>query len=110
MPLGVLFGVGDDDLLSKCPDAEWSEAGRQVRVSERAGLKSHRLERAVEHVDRAVVKVRGEKLRMLPVTADGQSLVNGLAGGVVDLQYRMGRIDAGVPGGDRPVLGRENEG
>src|SRR5579862_4379297 len=78
--LRVLLRVGHEDVVRDRLDAERREALRQLRIGERAGCERHRLERLVEHVDMAVVKVG----RVEPVSGCREPLVHGPLARAVD--------------------------
>jgi hypothetical protein len=104
--LRVLQRVGHVKLAVDGRDAEGGVTGRQARVPE-TGVRADGLKFRIEDVDRAGVKVSGEQERARLVEADGESLVHGAAGRVVDGDHGCGGIDRGVPPGYRAVLSSE---
>src|SRR2546427_13091842 len=102
----VLERVGDVDGAPQVPDAERRVARRQRGVAEPG---RHWMEAGVEHVHRGRAEVGGVETVSGCGTGDGEPLVHGAAGRVVDGDDRVRDRYGRVPAQDRAMLGDENE-
>jgi hypothetical protein len=112
MLLRVLPGVGNEKSPTDILYAERRETGRKIRIRERAGQNDGG-EVLVEHIDRTCSKICRKEEVAGRIGADRQPFIDGSGGrsrdaGPVYLQLCVS-APAGIPGGDRAILGRENE-
>src|SRR5947209_5289007 len=80
---------------------------RKIVISEGANQVKIR----VEHLDLTKAEIRGIEERAIFVAANSQPFINCTRtyGRAVHGQDCIGRVDCGVPAGDRAIFGRENE-
>jgi hypothetical protein len=116
----VLLRIGDEKVAIDVRDAKRRVAGRDVRVGE-AAVRRRGREQAVrtaarpEYIDPTRAEVRRKQESSFRVHTKDQSLVDGPAGDgwrgrVIDRDHGVGRrIQPTGPGGNRAVLGREDE-
>src|SRR6266849_1510431 len=117
--LRVLLGIGHEEIAVEVLDAERREARGDHRIGEAAvgrgaGEGAAGGVGAVD-LDRAGAEIGREQEHAMHIDAGGEALVDGAVGGVgdgriVDGDDRVaGRGEAAGPGGDRAVLGGEDE-
>src|SRR5262249_61256092 len=111
--VGILLGIRHKELTADILNAERGKSGRDVRIGETAGECS-RGEILIEDVDGAGMEIGRKKEVSVRITAQGEPLVDGTVvwgryRGIVNLKYGDLAIHARIPGGDRAVLGGENE-
>src|SRR5258706_3613910 len=63
----------------------------------------------IEHLDLAGMEIGRVDKVMIVVTANGKPFVDGMGLRAVHYQDCMGRVNGGIPPGDRAVFGRKQE-